>query len=132
MELIGHPTTTCIDAARGPEPGLLLGYRLYGRPGARVQKFNRHASCPGATFGEASETAGSVVTIPASGVYSVEIDSADPLPCTFETQGRFEQYAEVDGLRVPQFGVFEQVIYNTGSGCGSALATCTAARTYCP
>ncbi len=130
FEPIGQPTPSCIDASRGPDPGILLGYRAYGRPGAPVHKYNRHASC-GAGWMEAPETATSPVYLDASGLYEVLIDTTEPLPCDFETQGLFEQYIEIDGIRVPSSGVVEQVIYNTG-GCGSALASCTAARTFCP
>ncbi len=130
FELIGQPTASCVDASRGPDPGAFLGYRVYARPGARVHKYNRHASCGGA-WSEAPETASSAVYTNASGVYEVLIDTTDPLPCTFETLGLFEQYVDVDGIRVPSSGALEQVIYNS-AGCGSALSTCSAARTYCP
>lgn len=130
IEMIGHPSIDCVDAARGPDPGLLAGYRIYGRPGAIVHKYNRHASCAGALWEEAPETRDTVAMINASGVYEVLIDSPTPLPCDFPQHGRYEQYAEVDGQRIPPSGVIEQVFYN--SGCGGALATCAGASSFCP
>ncbi len=131
-EAIGQPSPDCVDLARGPDPGVLMGYRIYGRPGARVHKYNRHASCPGAAWEEAPETASSPVYLDASGVYEVLLDSATPLACDFANLGLYEQYAEVDAIRVPEAGVIEQVMYNTSAGCASALATCISARSYCP
>ena len=131
FEPIGVPTTSCVDLALGPNPGLLMGYRLYGRPGARVHKYNRHASCPGALWEEGSETAAAPAYINASGVYEVLLDSPTPLACDFPNAGLYEQYADVDGIRVPSSGTIDVVSYNT-NGCPPAVSTCAAARTYCP
>jgi hypothetical protein len=131
FEPIGFPTPACVDAARGAEPGDLAGYILHGRPGAPVHKFNRHVSC-GAGWVEAPETSGTPVFINGAGVFEVRIDTPGPLPCDFDNLGLFEQYAEVDGLRVPAFGVIEQTLYNSGASCSAGVQSCSAARTFCP
>jgi hypothetical protein len=126
--MIGAPSPECVDGSLGPQPGLLGGYRIYGRPGARVHKYNRRTSC-GEGWLEASETSDAAVYIPASGVYEVLLDSPTNLPCDFGQYGHYEQYADVDGLRIPPSGSIPQSWYN--STC-AGVSTCTAAQTYCP
>ncbi len=132
FEPFGDPSPTCVDATRGPNPGNLLGYRVYGRPGARVHKYNRHASCAGAPWFEGSETASAPVYLDASGLYELVIDTTEPLPCDFAQMGRFESYVEVDGIRVPSVGTVEQTFYNPSAACSPGMQTCAAARSYCP
>ena len=123
FEVYGQPSANCVDVALGPQPGLLLGYRIYGRPGAAFEKWNLHTSCPFPAWTRA-ETG----TIPASGVFDLMLDSPVPLACDDPMQGRYQQYAVVDGIAT---GQAEQVIYNT-NGCGAALASCGSATTVCP
>jgi hypothetical protein len=62
-------------------------------------------------------------------VYELAIDAADALMCSFTEYGRWEQYAEVDGLRVPPSGTLTQNWYN--SQC-PLVGTCLSGSTYCP
>ena len=132
FEPFGDPSATCVDATRGPSAGILVGYRIYGRPGARVHKYNRHASCAGATWIEGIETMREPIFLNAAGVYEVLIDTTEPLPCDFDNMGRFESYAVVDDIRVPSTGTVEQTFYNPSAACSPAMQTCSAARSYCP
>jgi hypothetical protein len=126
FELIGQPSPTCIDGALGPQAGALLGYRVRGRPGAQMHKYNLHSSCPGAAWGEAPETASSPIYLDGSGLYELLLDSPTAFACDFAQHGTYVQYAVVDGYATAQHTA---TMYN--SGCSGTLANCTSATGFC-
>jgi len=99
-------------------PDYLYKMRIYGRPGAVAQKYNRNVSC-GATTVQ-----GESWTIPYSGVIEVTFESAAVGQC-FETLGEWETWAVVDGHETTHLFV---TYYD--SKCYGA-STCTQAKSYC-
>ncbi|MCA9604870.1 MAG: hypothetical protein KC619_04725 [Myxococcales bacterium] len=125
---IGIPTPTCSNAGLAPTTSSIAGYLVRGRPGARVHKYNRHVSCGGGWI-EAPETADTPIFLDAAGEYLLEIIPGSPIPCSLSTLGHWENYVEVDGIRVPDVGVLSGTFYH--SEC-AGVRTCAEALTYCP
>lgn len=111
-------TPVCMDAGVShAAPNYLYDFKIYGRPGATAQKFNRHVSC--ATPAYAAET----WTIPASGWVGDAFETS-PVGC-FETIGEWETWAVVDGHET------NRVLVTFYSSLCSGASTCNQAKSYC-
>ena len=111
-------TPTCMNVGVDQlAPNYLYDYKIYGRPGATYQKFNRHVSC-----GKAAYAAESGVIGPSGWVGETLETSA--VGC-FENLGEWETWATVDGYETNRALV---TFYSTM--CTGAT-TCTQAKSYC-
>jgi hypothetical protein len=109
-----------------PSPDALLRLSIFGKPGATVQKYNRHASCGGAAQWWL-DTGLNGVTIPPSGFLSINYPTSAAFACSDKLLGRWQNYVVVGGKASP---VATFTFYNTP--CGGSLSSCTAASNYCP
>lgn len=111
-----------------PAPDYLQYYQVRGRPGARVEKWNRHVSCAYAPAVPAPETEPpNDVRIGAYGVARLEFPLDVGLTdCEFDVLGHWESWVVVDGIE-------SNYVYSTYylSGC-SNVGTCSLAQSYCP
>jgi hypothetical protein len=103
-----------------------LRVSIFGKPGAAVKKYNRHASC-GSAATWWLDTGLSGATIPSSGTLVLNYPSGGAWTCSDKTLGRWENYVVVGGKTSP---VSSFTIYN--KPCGGALSTCSTANNYCP
>ena len=122
----GYSTCGANGNVAHPSPDVFIRVKIIGKPGASVVKYNRHASCgSAATWWKDTGISGSV--IPANGELTFSYPTSTPMACDAVNLGAWENYVVVGGLtsNVNRFS-----FYN--SACGGGLATCIAARTYCP
>ncbi|MBN1773097.1 MAG: hypothetical protein JXB32_17655 [Deltaproteobacteria bacterium] len=119
----------CADLGTAhPAPDYLQYYQVRGRPGARVDKWNRHVSCAYAPAVPASETEPpNDVRIDADGVarleFPLDVGLAD---CEFDVLGEWESWVVVDGYE-------SNHVHSTYylSSC-SNVQTCDLGALYCP
>ncbi len=120
--LVQDPVCADLGVAH-PSPGYLTRYTVYGRPGATVQKYNRHLSC----FGPTELGGESPLTVAPDGtaVFSFSHDAGFS-DCQMGILGRYESHAVVDGIASNI-----QFVNYYNSQC-AGVATCSAADTFCP
>jgi hypothetical protein len=98
-------------------PDYLYEYRIYGRPGATYQKYNRYLSC-----GEPAHAA-ETGEIGASGWVGDTLETS-AVGC-FETLGEWETWATVDGYET------NHVLVTFYSTLCQGASSCSQAKSYC-
>jgi len=104
-------------------PAFLLRITVHGRPNATARRYCIHASCPGAT---AFETTDSPYMLDATGVYAAVIENSPVADCAFANLGTWDCWFEVDGQLSNHDG---GTLFN--SLC-SETATCELGKQTCP